>query len=336
MPEPRISVVIPTYNRAGCVGEAIDSVLAQTYTNFEVVVVDDGSTDATQEVLARYGDRIRCIRQENAGVSAARNRGIREARGEWVAFLDSDDEWLPEKLDRQMACLARHPDVIGIVSDVQIIVGEISQRLFDIRSFRLPDADYARLERPLVSVYEVNYFPSSFMFRRDSLMAAGLFDENLSFCEDIDLCGRLALLGAWGVVRMPLVRLMRKSSENLSAQHVADALKTPRTLISIYSGLLGQCGLSGGETAYLKRKLSEQYFALGYEQMRRNDHCPYLGNLSSSIRTNPSLKTAAKVATLLLFRARLYRRLADGLFRKEAGFRRSAISRTAENTGVSP
>jgi len=336
MPKPGISVVIPTYNRAGCISEAIDSVLAQTRADFEIIVVDDGSTDATQEVLARYGNRIRYIYQENAGVSAARNRGVREARGEWVAFLDSDDEWLPEKLDRQTACLAIYPDVIGIVSDVQMIVGEISQRLFDIRNFRLPDADYAKLDRPLVSVYEVNYFPSSFMFRRDALMAAGLFDEKLSFCEDIDLCGRLALLGAWGIVRMPLVRLMRKSSENLSAQHLEDVLKTPRTLISIYSGLLERGDLSGAEVAYLKRKLSQQYFVLGYEQMRQGGDFPYLDNLALSVMANPSLKAAVKAAALALLRARLYRRFTDGLFRKEAGFRRSAISQAAENTGVSP
>src|SRR5690242_13806787 len=98
MPDPLISVVIPTFNRARCVANAVDSVLVQTFKDCEVIVVDDGSTDATAEVLKGYGNRVRVIQQSNRGVSAARNAGIRSARGEWIAFLDSDDIWNPDKL----------------------------------------------------------------------------------------------------------------------------------------------------------------------------------------------------------------------------------------------
>ena len=95
---PMVSVIIPTYNRADLVSETIDSVLAQSYRDFEVIVVDDGSTDASGEVLARYGEQIRVVLQENAGEAVARNAGIRVASGEYVGFLDSDDIWLPPKL----------------------------------------------------------------------------------------------------------------------------------------------------------------------------------------------------------------------------------------------
>ena len=99
---PLVSVIIPTYNRAEIIEEAVDSVLAQDYKDFELIVVDDGSTDNTSEVLATYGDDIRVLYQENKGVSAARNRGISEAAGKLIAFLDSDDLWMPQKLTTQV------------------------------------------------------------------------------------------------------------------------------------------------------------------------------------------------------------------------------------------
>lgn len=107
---PLVSVVIPTYNNARYVRAAIESVLAQTFTDIEVIVIDDGSEDNTEDELRPVRDRIRCIRQENQGAAAARNRGIAEANGEFIAFLDSDDLWLPEKLAGQMDTLAQHPD----------------------------------------------------------------------------------------------------------------------------------------------------------------------------------------------------------------------------------
>jgi len=106
-----ISVIIPAYNHARYLAEAIDSVLAQTYAPLEIIVVDDGSTDGTPAVAASYGDRIRYIRQENAGVGAARNNGIAAARGEYLAFLDSDDIWLPEKLEREIALFDADPQL---------------------------------------------------------------------------------------------------------------------------------------------------------------------------------------------------------------------------------
>ena len=107
---PRVSVVIPTYNRREYVQEAIDSVLAQSYTDYELIVVDDGSNDSTGEALhSRYGDRLAYEWRPNAGVSAARNRGLELARGEFIAFLDSDDVWLPQKLQQQVAFLDESP-----------------------------------------------------------------------------------------------------------------------------------------------------------------------------------------------------------------------------------
>ena len=119
-----VSVIIPTYNRAYCIEHAVDSVLAQTYTSLDVIVVDDGSTDGTAELLARRytGEaRLRCIRQENRGVSAARNAGLRAARGAYISFVDSDDAWKPWKIEFQLACLRLLPEAGMIWTDMEAV-----------------------------------------------------------------------------------------------------------------------------------------------------------------------------------------------------------------------
>ncbi len=118
---PRVSVVIPTYNRASLIREALESVFAQTFRDFEVIVVDDGSTDGTVELLKEYEGRIAIIRQENRGAGAARNRGLAEATGEYIAFIDSDDLWMDFKLDLQVAILEGMPDVGFLYSDFQVL-----------------------------------------------------------------------------------------------------------------------------------------------------------------------------------------------------------------------
>ena len=107
---PLVSVIIPTYNRAAMLRDAVESVLSQTFRDFELIVVDDGSTDGTGRLLAGYGDRLKVLRTRRRGVSAARNRAAAEAGGRWLAFLDSDDLWLPEKLERQLAAHAENPE----------------------------------------------------------------------------------------------------------------------------------------------------------------------------------------------------------------------------------
>ena len=128
MTNPLVSVIIPTYNRAQYICEAVDSVLAQTYRNIEVIVVDDGSTDNTEEILRQYDSKIKYVFQNNAGPSAARNNGIKQARGDLLAFLDSDDIWLPEKLERQVQLMKQSRNT-GLVSCGSYIInasGEIT------------------------------------------------------------------------------------------------------------------------------------------------------------------------------------------------------------------
>lgn len=180
-----VSVIIPTYNRKALVLEAVDSVLSQQYTPLELIVVDDGSTDGTAGRLTACSNRIHVIRQPNAGVSAARNRGIRAAKGEFIAFLDSDDLWLPEKIERQVSFFMDHSD--ARICQTEEIWVRNGKRVNPRKRHRKPSGFIFRpsLELCLVS-------PSAVMMRSGLFDTVGLFDESLPACEDYDLWLRIA------------------------------------------------------------------------------------------------------------------------------------------------
>lgn len=191
MSTPRISVVMPAYNCAWCIDRAIDSVFAQTLTDYELIVVDDGSTDATPELLARRGSRLRVIRQANAGMSAARNAGIAAARGDFVAFIDSDDWWRPEKLAQQVALLDAHPE-IGFCShatELQSPDGEVNG------VWPCPESTENLVSQILGGRSAVAGGASSVMVRKQLLERTGGFDARLRGAEDTDLWVRLAAAG---------------------------------------------------------------------------------------------------------------------------------------------
>jgi len=177
---PRVSVIIPTYNRSRMLKEAIDSVLSQDYPHFELVVVDDGSTDATAELLQAYGQDLVVIRQPNRGVSAARNAGIAAASGRYIAFLDSDDLWLPQKLTRQVRFFNQYPD--ALVCQTEEIWMRNGRRVN-------PGLRHRKLSGMLFepSLHLCLVSPSAVMIRRSLFRAVGRFDENLPACEDYDL-----------------------------------------------------------------------------------------------------------------------------------------------------
>jgi len=180
-----ISVIIPTYNRVCVVERAIESVLNQTVPPTELIVVDDGSTDSTADVLAAFGTSIIVIRQANGGVSAARNTGIRHARYEWLSFLDSDDYWLPSKLEDQITYLAQHPHLRVCQSgDIWIRNG---RRVNPRNVHQKGDGWIFHLCLPRCVVSS-----SDVILHRSVLDDVGVFDESLPACEDYDLYLRIA------------------------------------------------------------------------------------------------------------------------------------------------
>jgi glycosyltransferase involved in cell wall biosynthesis len=198
MANPRVSVIIPTYNRAGCLAQAVESVLSQHFRDYELIVVDDGSTDETPRLLSGYDHAIRVLRQENRGVSAARNAGLVAARGGLIAFLDSDDIWLPEKLCRQVEFFNLHPD--ALICQTEEIWVKNGRRVNPGRRHRKRSGMIFEpsLELCLVS-------PSAVMMRRELFDRVGNFDESLPACEDYDLWLRVSSRFPVALIETPLI-----------------------------------------------------------------------------------------------------------------------------------
>lgn len=188
----KVGVVIPVYNGERFLREALDSVFVQTFQDFEVICVDDGSTDGSLEIIRSYGSRVTVISQTNAGGCAARNAGVRRATAPYIAFLDQDDRWYPRKLEQQVRVLDAEPDVVLVLcnSDRMDAEGRMLQ-------FGATLAERATLrDSPLGRLMETDQLLSSaILVRLDSFERAGMYDPCLHGFEDFDLCARLRRQG---------------------------------------------------------------------------------------------------------------------------------------------
>lgn len=239
-----VSVIIPTYNRADLIGECIQSVVAQTYKDIEIIVVDDGSTDDTQARLGAYGRLIRIIKQANAGAAAARNRGIVESHGEIIAFQDSDDLWKPTKLERQVALLKNMDRSVPCClcnSVLRVANGRV------YTSFEAADIEPEYDEGLWLNVAEVLatrfvLFNQAIAIRRDAIERVGMFDTSLKYLEDYDLPLRLALDGPWAFIREPLVLYRESTLESFSKQAVKDQVSLKDCELKIFADILAKLG----------------------------------------------------------------------------------------------
>ncbi len=210
---PQVSVIVPAYQGDRYLDRAISSVLQQTFTDWEIIVVDDGSTDRTRQALQPHWDKIRYVYQENQGVAAARNRGIALSRGRWVAFLDQDDEFLPDKLAAQIAAVQNLPEDtdVGIIHSGWQITGDGGGVLGEVSPWLgIPELTLASW------VCQKPVFLGAMLFDRLWLAQAGGFDTGLQQTSDVDLVLRLAAIGCGGMwVRQPTVRY-RQHDRNVS------------------------------------------------------------------------------------------------------------------------
>jgi hypothetical protein len=214
---PLVSVVIPAYNAAAYLQKAIESVLQQSYQNIELIIVDDGSTDATWEIAARYqNSHIKLVQKQNGGLSSARNAGIRESTGDYIAYLDADDFWAPEKILRQLEIMQLHPE-IGFTSTATKVESPEGDCL---NIWPCPVETDSFLELLFSQNGSVAGSGSSVMVRRELQLAAGFFDEALKSLEDIDMWMRLASLGRYACVPEVLTTLLKRPGSMSRHLHV--------------------------------------------------------------------------------------------------------------------
>lgn len=291
-PPHSVAAIIPTYNCAGFLPAAIASVRAQTVPMAQIIVVDDGSTDNTAEVVNQLGSDIRYIQQQNAGPSAARNVGIRAAETEWVALLDADDLWLPDKTERQLALLESHPELALMASNRTEVDGAgtvILDSLFDhhgLISF-MEELAGKPIPHALARLVKINFIPtSSVLARREAILDLGGFDAGIRFSEDLELWCRLA--ARYSMACLPEVLTLYR-------RHGANAVARPEPmllgLIQTMRSLRERCAESLRNEGINPDKLVAQHLAsLGYFYFDQARYSEARSVFRQSLSEQPTLR----------------------------------------------
>lgn len=265
----KVSVIIPTYNRAAFLPVAVKSVLAQTHRNFEMIIIDDGSTDGTEETVKKFQDkdgRIKYFYQENRGVSAACNLGIRKASGDFFAFLDSDDEWFPEKTEKQLALFSANPGLgfVGCNKLVEVIdsSGRVVKKL-DLYGRKFPGGIRRFTPEDFLS-FNSPVNPTCVMIAREALLKTGFFDEDFNYAEDSDFWIRLSLNYPFETLWEPLARYRRWPEATSSTIGFLEKVEVKKQFFLKHKSLYGR----------YPRARSKVFRSIGYEYMiggRRKD-----------------------------------------------------------------
>jgi glycosyltransferase involved in cell wall biosynthesis len=278
MNQPLVSIIIPTYHGARYIAQTVDSALTQTYSHREVIVVDDGSPDDTALVLKPYEGRIRYIRKTNGGPASARNAGIVQAQGEYLAFLDGDDLWEKDKLAEQVAFLMNHPECGLVYTNLSII---------DEKDIVISTTDRTRPSGNLfMSLFMKNSIPtSSVLVRKACFEKVGVFDEDrdLISVEDYDMWIRIASQFQIGFLNKPLLRyrIHRKGiSRNIARSYLGEekVIRKNADLFRFhYPKIL----------PLLKQRLAQLYFEFGYEYFHEHDYLKAREQLKISLNHRP-------------------------------------------------
>jgi glycosyltransferase involved in cell wall biosynthesis len=262
---PEVSVVIPTFNSARFLDEALQSILDQSFKDYEIIVVDDGSTDQTKQVVARYGDKIKYILQENSGPAAAKNNGIRNSSGKYIAFLDADDMWLPTKLEKQVKMFRQHPELAMVFTEnVCFNEGGIYKTSLVKRS-RLMNGDVAKN----IFLYSGVATPTV-MVRKEIFDRVGLFEEKLYMAEDDNMWVRIAAKFKVALIDEPLVRVRTHPQRaTTDKKKLFEMVQTNIHLLSQRSE-----GVKERLENVIPLKLSQVQFSLGYHYF---ENCDFKG-----------------------------------------------------------
>lgn len=239
---PRVSIIVPTFNCARYLGRALDSALSQIYRDYEILVVDDGSTDETRELVDRYGGKVRYFYQANGGLSSARNLALSKASGEFIAYLDADDMWYPQKLERQVAFLDRNRDCGLVHSDVTVI-DEMDRVIYlQVNKERGRKVPRGGCTRDLLR--ENHVLILTVLERRDCIERAGTFDERLKETQDYLHWMLLAMDGIpFGYISEPLAKYRwRRDSLSSSTRGTQEDLRRTFDILLSEKSLQLRCG----------------------------------------------------------------------------------------------
>lgn len=317
----KVSAVIATYNRGYIIREAIESVLAQTYRDFEIVVVDDGSTDNTSEIVESFqNEKIRYIRHErNQGCSAACNTGISAATGQLVGFLDSDDVWKSDYLERQVRFLTEHSEVDVVFCDTEILGDstDVSSLTGLLRCFpkllqSKPDiGEYVITGREMYVclLEEVPIKPSAAVIRREMFAKAGVFDESWPSGTDWDLFLRFSRSACFGYVGSPLV-IQRRTADathlkfrekdklfllGVFRKEKATLQNDPEALAAVNRGIASHCNNLAGDYLYSRqRKKSFAVYVEGFKETRKPMMLMRAASIFLPIRVRDLIRTKVK------------------------------------------
>ena len=273
-----VSVIIPTYNRADQVCRAVENVLGQSYKNREIVVVDDGSTDDTQSRLKHYGSQIRVVSQANGGPGAARNRGIENSAGEIIAFLDSDDTWLPTKLERQVSLLRRAGRSVPccVCNALLKFTNSREQSSFSVAWLNPQHEEGIWTNVPEILSTRFLLFNQTVAVRRTVLEKIGGFEPSYAFLEDYDLALRLSLEGPWGFLRS-LSRSGTAGAQIAFLDGQVFKWMSKRYIVKMQESVLAEMELreiSGGTLRLARRELERARRELRAVKMSRDDSWP--------------------------------------------------------------
>ncbi len=251
-----ISVVIPTFNRRQTIGRSIDSVLNQTLFPSEIIVVDDGSTDGTSDYIQSNFPSIRLLQQPNKGVSAARNKGIRCADANWIALLDSDDEWFPQKLEKQVMTLSQNPDIkFCHTEEIWIRNGARINQMKKHQKYG------GHIFNKCLDMCKIS--PSSVLFHQSILDDVGYFDKSLKVCEDYDLW--LRITAKFPVLYIDETLIIKYGGHEDQLSRVKDGIESHR--IKVLEKLIMQKFTSGQRNAMLKMLIEKlTIFSIGAQK----------------------------------------------------------------------
>lgn len=290
---PLVSVIIPTYNYGHFVADAVNSALRQTYPNMEIIVVDDGSTDNTQDVLKQFEGRIINIKKPNGGLSAARNTGLERAKGAYIAILDSDDVWLAEKTEKQIRAFAQNPE-LGVVScsAYEVDYGLNVKKELPYKNY----PDKAEFVKNL-ALRNIVSGGSSAMIKKECFDKVGGFDVEISPSADWEMWLRISQYYRFHLIEEPLVKI-RAGSENMSS--LKNAGKMLETELRVMEKLAANNIHFKGNTALQKEALSYRYFCAAWACWSGNEITLARRHILKALAVHPASFLNKNQAALLL------------------------------------